>query len=182
MARLREDLDRVLNVVLNEVEAHTSGVEQRLTDLSELVEGQSISAEGSRRTVASFDQAVADVRRLINKRIDVLEASVADLAARPVPQRDAVLDDRFGLLARTIEGHLEASGVDLGPVEAQLERLSRVVEAGLASCAETVSAQARDIEQLREMISWMQERLLVDVHFSSLERDTTEPGPPRLHS
>jgi hypothetical protein len=169
VARLREDLDRVLNLVLDEVEAHTSGVERRLAAMAELVEAQSGSAEGARRTVAGFDQALADLRALINKRIDTLSASLADVAARPVPPPEVVLDDRFTLLARTIEGHFDASQLDLGPVEARL-----------ASLTDAVRAQAQDIEQLREMIHWMQERLLVDVHFSAIERD--RPDLPRLHS
>jgi hypothetical protein len=171
VARLREDLDRVLNLVLDEVEAHTSRVDRRLAEMGELVEAQADSAEGARRTVAGFDETLADLRALINKRIDTLAASVADVAARPVPPPELVLDDRFTLLARTIEGHFDATQLDLGPVEARL-----------ASLADAVSAQAQDIAQLREMIHWMQERLLVDVHFSGLERDHPKPDLPRLHS
>ena len=117
--------------MLDDVSTHTSRLELRLSTVTDRVEQQTDSANAARRSLAGVNDAVAELARLVDQRLTTLASSVTDAANRPMPQPEVVLDERFALLARTIEGRYDDGTVRDGitALEAEIQRLVQVLEA-----------------------------------------------------
>jgi len=152
MDSLRDQLD----LAFEEVVSRTTRVERRIVDLVNRVESQGTALGPESASAPDLSPLVRGVEAL-ERRIDQLSTTLEQLVQQSGGPTEVVLDERFALLARTVEQLLDADRnrpvADLSEIERQLHELTeRLAQNPVAAAPPLIELDQAAVDVLRDAL------------------------------